>query len=263
MCELTEGLPDFAVRTAKGSQRGADGRYIPKSDMLLNWLIIGRPSAGSSIDSRHDSNDRHTDWSALMDGSTFRWINRLADRTGWAQPLFKANAAYGIVAFAVLLLAGYITGRQRAELTVVAASVWAAIAAMVALGIGQIIGSAVGRARPYEAMTNVHLLVDKTTDFSFPSDHATVAGAVAVGLIFANRRLGIAASVLAALMAFTRVYVGAHYPADVLAGLLLGGLVATAGWFVIVPILTRIGRWLCTTPLRPLVTRAPRPQLTT
>lgn len=78
-----------------------------------------------------------------------------------------------------------------------------------ALGIGQLIGSAVDRLRPYEAMTNVHVLVDKTTYFSFPSDHATAVGAVAVGLLFANRRWGIVATVLALLMAFTRVYVGA------------------------------------------------------
>ncbi len=76
-----------------------------------------------------------------MDGNLFRSINRLADRTA------------------------------------VAGAVWAALAALVALGVGQLIGGAVDRARPYETMRNVHLLVDKTTDFSFPSDHATVAGA--------------------------------------------------------------------------------------
>jgi membrane-associated phospholipid phosphatase len=191
-----------------------------------------------------------------MDGSIFRWINRLADRTGWAHSLFKANAGYGIVLFAVLLLAAYIDGRQHADLTAVAASLWAALAAMAALGVGQIIGGAVDRARPYETMSNVHLLVDKTTDFAFPSDHATVAGAVAVGLLFANRRWGIVASVLAVLMAFTRVYVGAHYPGDVLAGLALGGLVSTAGWFVVVPVLHRLAGWLTGTPLGPLITNA-------
>ena len=189
-----------------------------------------------------------------MDGSAFRWINRLADRTSWAHSLFKANAGYGIVLFAVLLLIAYVDGRQHADITAVAASVWAA--ALIALGVGQIIGGLVGRARPYETMANVHLLVDKTTDFSFPSDHATVAGAVAVGLLFANRRWGIIASTLAILMAFTRVYVGAHYPSDVLAGLTLGGLVAAAGYFVIVPLLRRIATWLTTTSLRPLVTNA-------
>lgn len=191
-----------------------------------------------------------------MDGTLFGWINRLADRTGWAHGIFKANAGYGIVLFAGLLVVAYLDGRHHADLTAVAGSVWAAIAAMVALGVGQIIGRAVGRARPYEAMSNVHLLVDKTTDFSLPSDHATAAGAVAVGLLFANRRWGIIASVLAVLMAFTRVYVGAHYPGDVLAGLALGGLISTFGWFTVVPVLRRVAIWLTTTPARPLVTTA-------
>ena len=191
-----------------------------------------------------------------MDGSVFRWINRLADRTSWAHSLFKANAGYGIVLFAVLLLVAYIDGRQHADLTAVAASVWAAGSALVALGVGQIIGGAVDRARPYETLANVHLLVDKTTDFSFPSDHATVAGAVAVGLLFANRRWGIIATALAILMPITRVYVGAHYPGDVLAGLALGGLASTLGWFAIVPLLRRIATWLAQTPLRPIVTNA-------
>ena len=191
-----------------------------------------------------------------MDGSIFRWINRFADRTSWAHGVFKANAAYGVALFAVLLVVAYLDGRHQADLTAVAASVWAALAALAALGVGQIIGGAVDRARPYETMTNVHLLVDKTTDFSFPSDHATVAGAVAVGLLFANRRWGIVASVLAVVMAFTRVYVGAHYPGDVLGGLVLGGLVAAAGRFVIVPVLRRVAVWLADTSLRPLVTRS-------
>lgn len=193
-----------------------------------------------------------------MDTSLYRWINRLADRTGWAHDLFTANAGYGIALFAVLLLVCYVDGRQRDDLTAVAASVWAGAAALVALGVGQLIGGAVGRARPYETMTNVHLLVDKTTDFSFPSDHATAAGAVAVGLLFANRRWGTVASVLAVLMAFTRVYVGAHYPGDVVAGLALGGIVAAAGWFTVVPVLRRLAGWLTRTPLRPLVTNAAR-----
>jgi undecaprenyl-diphosphatase len=198
-----------------------------------------------------------------MDSSLYRWINRLADRTGWAHGLFKANAGYGITLFAALLLVSYLDGRQHDDLTAVAASVWAGAAALVALGIGQIIGGAVDRARPYETLTNVHLLVDRTTDFSFPSDHATAAGAVAVGLLFVNRRWGIVASALAVLMAFTRVYVGAHYPGDVVAGLALGGIVAVAGWFSVVPVLRRLARWLTSTALRPLVTSVKQPATAT
>ena len=71
-------------------------------------------------------------------------------------------------------------------------------------------------------MPTAHALIDRTSDFSFPSDHATTVGAVAAALWLANRRFGLVAGVLALLMAFSRVYVGVHYPGDVLGGLTLG-----------------------------------------
>ena len=55
-------------------------------------------------------------------------------------------------------------------------------------------------------------------------------------------------------MAVSRVYVGAHYPGDVITELALGAIIATAGWFVIVPPLRRSASWLTATPLRPLIT---------
>jgi membrane-associated phospholipid phosphatase len=102
----------------------------------------------------------------------------------------------------------------------------------------------------------VHVLVSRTTDFSLPSDHATMAGAVAAGLFLANRRWGTIAAAAALLMAFTRVYVGAHYLSDVLAGLALGAAVAVIGWWAVVPLLDRLVARLARTPLRPLITAA-------
>ncbi|HEX2786062.1 MAG TPA: phosphatase PAP2 family protein [Ilumatobacteraceae bacterium] len=192
-----------------------------------------------------------------MDGALFRWINRLANRTGWAHGVVTAYAKYGIALFALLLLATYVDGRRHDDVRAVAGSVWAAGATLIALGIGQVIGGSIDRARPYEAMTGIHLLIDKTTDFSFPSDHATVAGAVAAGLMFTNRRWGSVAAALAVVMAFARVYVGAHYPGDVLAGLALGAAVAAVGRLVAVPQLTRVVAWLSRTAVRPIVTHAP------
>jgi undecaprenyl-diphosphatase len=174
-----------------------------------------------------------------MDGSLFESINRFAARTGWAHGFMRFYTNNGIVLFAVLLLFGYLLARHRSDVGGVASSLWAGAAAIVALGFGQIIGNLVHRARPYETLANVHLLVDKTTDFSFPSDHATVVGAVAVGLFFVDRWLGLAAASAALLMAFTRVYVGAHYPGDVVAGLALGGTVAALGQIAVVPIIRR------------------------
>jgi undecaprenyl-diphosphatase len=163
-----------------------------------------------------------------MDASLYRAINRLAARTGWAHPLFTAYAKYGVVLFAVLLLAGWWLARSSADLDAVAVIVWAGAGAVLALGVGQLIGHAVDRARPYAVMPTAHVLITRTSDFSFPSDHATAVGAVAAGLWLANRRLGLLAAGLAVVMTFARVYVGAHYPGDVAAGLLLGAGIAVA-----------------------------------
>lgn len=195
---------------------------------------------------------------ALMDGSLFKAINRFADRTGWAHGLMRFYANDGIVLFAGLLVIGFLLARHHRDNRRVAGSLWAGAAAMTALGIGQIIGNIVDRARPYDTLANMHVLVDRTTDFSFPSDHATVAGAVAVGLFCANRRLGIFSVVAAVLMAFTRVYVGAHYPSDVVGGLVLGGMVAYAGDRLLVPSLGRVIERLSATSIGKVLMRGGR-----
>ena len=56
-----------------------------------------------------------------MDSSIFRWINRIADRTGRAHGIFKTYASYGIFLFALVLLLAYIDGRQRNDISAVAA----------------------------------------------------------------------------------------------------------------------------------------------
>ena len=193
-----------------------------------------------------------------MDTNLFWWINRFATRTGWAHGFFTAYANYGIVLFAALLIVTYLGARYHGDLRALVGSVWAAAAALIALGIGQLIGGSIDRARPYEAMSGVHLLIDRTTDFSFPSDHATAVGAVAVGLLFTDKRWGTIGAVLAVTMALTRVYVGAHYPSDVLGGLALGGFVAAGGFYVAVPQLTRAAAWINRTAVRALVSCEPR-----
>ncbi|HEX3622302.1 MAG TPA: phosphatase PAP2 family protein [Acidimicrobiales bacterium] len=188
-----------------------------------------------------------------IDASLFRAVNRLADRTGWAHGPAVADAKYGIVLFAVLLLVGWWEARRAGDLDAVAAAVWAGAGTLVAVGVNQILGQAVGRARPYAAMPTVHVLIAKTGDFSFPSDHAVAVGAVAAGLLFVDRRLGVLAAVLAVVLAAARVYVGAHYPGDVLAGLVVGAAVVVAGGLVAVPVLRSLVGALDRSPLRPLV----------
>jgi membrane-associated phospholipid phosphatase len=193
-----------------------------------------------------------------MDVSIYRWFNRLADHTAWAHWFFHRASDVCIGLSALLLVGAAIEGRQRGRATQVAASVWAAMSVLVALGIGQLVGGIFGRARPYAVISGVHVLVDRTTDVSFPSDHATIAGAVAVGLLLTGRRWGLLATAVAVLMAFTRVYVGAHYLSDVVAGVVLGAIVAVLGHLLLVPSLTRLVEWLSSTRLARVVVAHPK-----
>jgi undecaprenyl-diphosphatase len=83
---------------------------------------------------------------------------------------------------------------------------------------------AVDRPRP----TGVDMLVSTPTSPSFPSGHAAMSAAAAVVLCAAVPRLAPMFVLLAATIAFSRVYVGVHYPSDVLAGAAVGVFVATA-----------------------------------
>jgi undecaprenyl-diphosphatase len=82
------------------------------------------------------------------------------------------------------------------------------------------------RPRPCLGLTEVRLLVGCTNLPSFPSNHAVNASVLATLASLYLPRLRIAAVVLACLVGYSRVYVGAHYPLDVLAGSVLGIVIA-------------------------------------
>lgn len=190
----------------------------------------------------------------LGDAGDFLLINRFARRTGWLHGFMTGYAStYGIVVLVVLLAAGWWLARRTGRLRVMAALVWAGLGTLVAVGVNQPIVTAVAEKRPYVSIPNTLLLVGRSADYAFPSDHAVMAGAVAAGLCYVNRRLGILAWVAAVLLAFSRVYVGAHYPHDVAVGLALGAAVIVVGQFVARPILLWLLGLLVRTPLRVLL----------
>lgn len=81
----------------------------------------------------------------------------------------------------------------------------------------------VARTRPYEVIEGLKLIVAKANDYSFPSGHTGASFASAVAMCRKVKKpYGILALVLAALIAFSRIYVGIHYPTDILGGLVTG-----------------------------------------
>ncbi|CAM5246126.1 Phosphatase PAP2 family protein OS=Streptomyces fumanus OX=67302 GN=GCM10018772_29040 PE=4 SV=1 [Streptomyces fumanus] len=152
------------------------------------------------------------------------------DAPHWFDRVMEFTGEYGLLfAIVLLVLACWWTVRRRGgedAATSVAALLWAPLAAGVAVLINVPIRGFVERPRPFKTHQGLEVLVDGKNDYSFVSDHATLVMAMAVGLFVANRKFGIAGIVLALLGGFCRVYMGVHYPTDVVGGFALGTAVA-------------------------------------
>ncbi|MDO8281667.1 MAG: glycosyltransferase family 39 protein [Thermodesulfovibrionia bacterium] len=86
------------------------------------------------------------------------------------------------------------------------------------------------RPRPCHALEGIRLLTACGSSFSFPSGHSVNSFAIAAVFAHFFRRTAFATFTLAMLVAFSRIYIGAHYPSDVLAGAIWGGVTA---WVII------------------------------
>jgi undecaprenyl-diphosphatase len=134
-----------------------------------------------------------------------------------SEPLF-------IVFVVVLAAAGLLLRRRR----VLAASVLAVIAAGAGLVVAAVLARVVDRPRPFVAHPQIHAFLAHAADPGFPSDHATAAFAIAVVLVLRLGLRWLPVLIAAAALAVSRVLVGVHYPADVLAGALIGTAAAVA-----------------------------------
>jgi undecaprenyl-diphosphatase len=189
--------------------------------------------------------------------SWFTGINHFARSTSWLHAPAEAYAKYGVAVFALLMLVSWWKARNEGDLAKAAAALWAPVGMLIALGLNQFLVSAFSEERPYTVFPDALTLVARSADPSFPSDHSVVVGAVAVGVLLVHRRLGLVTAALAVLMAAARVYVGAHWPLDVVAGLAVGAVLALASYLLVRPLLGRIVNALAGTPIRTLLTARP------
>ncbi|MFD7711909.1 phosphatase PAP2 family protein [Streptomyces sp. NPDC059786] len=158
-------------------------------------------------------------------------INGLAkDAPHWFDRGMEFVGEYGLLLAMVLLVLWCWRGVRRDggrnAAPSVAALVWAPLAAGLAVLVNVPIRGFVERPRPFKDHDGLEVLITGKNDFSFVSDHATLTMAMAVGLFVANRKFGLVGIGLALLEGFCRVYMGVHYPTDVVGGFALGTAVA-------------------------------------
>lgn len=159
-------------------------------------------------------------WLQTIDRSLFHFVNQTL-RHPWldrVMPFFNGNVLF---LPAVLIIAALVIwkGGRRARICLLL------VVLTLAIGDGCIVSflkAIIKRPRPYLVIPEMHLLVGKGGPFGFPSAHAANWFSVATVLFFFYRRSCCYMLPLAVLVSYSRIYVGVHYPSDVLGGALIG-----------------------------------------
>jgi undecaprenyl-diphosphatase len=157
-----------------------------------------------------------------VDRHVLKWI--VDHRVAVLDPLFVGVTYLGTGGTIWVVAALAVALRTRRRATPV--GVFAGLCVWGADAVSNVVKVAVNRPRPYAAMPHLHTLVSRPTSASFPSSHAATAFAGAVVLTFLLPRLWAYFFAAAALVAFSRLYVGVHYPSDVIAGAAIGAAFA-------------------------------------
>ena len=163
-----------------------------------------------------------------LDETLFLWINGLAGKSPLLDEFLKgiANDYFFVVSSCLVLLALWfgtreIHRREENQKAVICASASLGIAA----GIVAIFNLFYTTPRPFTEL-HTNLLSYQPTDPSFPSTSAAVVFAIAIAILLVDRKAGAFLLLLAFLHGFSRIYVGVHYPSDVLGGAVIGALTA-------------------------------------
>ncbi|MFD5555421.1 phosphatase PAP2 family protein [Streptomyces sp. NPDC127068] len=150
------------------------------------------------------------------------------DSPSWLQHAAEIGTEAGIVVFVALFVAAWWRVR-RSTGRPLAAALLAPVATGVAYVLSEVAKTVFDQDRPCRSVAGAAaslVACPERGDWSFPSNHATIAGASAVTLALVWRGLVWVTVPLALLLAFSRVFVGVHFPHDVVVGLVLGAVVA-------------------------------------
>lgn len=182
-----------------------------------------------------------------IDWSIFHSLNALLrgdDSAQDAAVAFNASALFALVAIAA---ATWFFARPGGSPRSKLAAASACISAVVALLVNAVLGHLWYHARPFaDHPKQTLLLVHHGADNSFPSDHASVAFAVAFAVLVFHRRLGILLVAVAIGVGLDRIFLGVHYPIDVLTSVFVGLgaalLVTFPGRPYVAPLVRRVSR---------------------
>jgi len=142
---------------------------------------------------------------------------------------FQLASTYGrsYVWVPVVLFAWVMGGKRHKK-----GALTMALAFLIVIAVGETLKIVYYRPRPFELVSSAIVLVRKPLDSSFPSGHAMIvfAGAT-ISIIFFRKRYSLPLLLEAFIVSYSRIYVGVHYPSDVLAGAALGSAISLLTYY--------------------------------
>ncbi|GAA2783851.1 phosphatase PAP2 family protein [Crossiella cryophila] len=168
----------------------------------------------------------------------------------WVRTAVEFGTDGGLFVFGAFFLILFWRARDRTP-AALATALAVPLAVVGGYLLSEVLKLIVQEERPCRAVTGAAVLTHcpPVGDWSFPSNHATLAAASAAALAYVWRRTALWLLPLAVLMAYSRVFLGVHYPHDVLAGFLLGLVFAPALAFLGIQLLEPVlARWVQSRP---------------
>ena len=176
-----------------------------------------------------------------MDWRLYRDIYDVSLHHHWVGSFFNGVEKASIPVMVIATVALWLLARPGSDRKWKLAAASGLGAAAIALVVNTIVHTAYDRARPYEAHSISHPW-SSSTDASFPSDHASASLAIAFVIVAFDPGAGAVFIAAAILIAVGRVFIGAHYPGDVLASLAVAFVSAFVVLRLLRPVLDRLVR---------------------
>lgn len=152
----------------------------------------------------------------------FRTINNLGKQYPYLNDSFVFLAEYTVYIFALIVLIRWFSRNQKDRIMIICAS----LSFVMSEILGKLAGVLHSNKQPFAVLPDVNQLIEKAVDNSFPSDHTILFFSFCITFAIFHKKTGFIWILLACLVGFSRIWVGVHYPADVIAGAMISTLTA-------------------------------------
>src|SRR6478735_6184881 len=152
-----------------------------------------------------------------MNVDLFRTINDFGKEYTYLNNFFIFMAEYMVFVLTFIALIFWFTRREENRMMIISATISFILAEMM----GKIAGTLHSNNQPFAELSNVNKLIEKAVDNSFPSDHTILFFAFCMTFFMYQKRWRYIWIMLALVVGISRIWVGVHYPADVIVGAII------------------------------------------